>query len=91
MAFKNEIGCKVNINSSLRNDKALFSETGGFVLEIEQKNMNKIKSLFSIYNQPLFKIGKTNFSKNIHINDIINIPIKNLKKAWLNGLRDKLK
>ena len=91
MTFKNEIGCKININSHLRNDIVLFSETGGFVLEIEQKHMSKINLLFSNYNEPLFKIGKTNLSKNICINNIINLPIKNLKKAWLNGLRDKLK
>ena len=90
MTFKNKIGCKININSNLRNDKILFSETSGFILEVEKKHILKIKSLFSNYNEDFFEIGETNFSKNIFINNIINIPISKLKTAWENGLRNKL-
>ena len=35
MAFKNKIGFEVNIQSELRPDIWLFSETGGFVIEVE--------------------------------------------------------
>ena len=34
MTFRNNIGCNVNIESDLSPDKILFSETGGFILEV---------------------------------------------------------
>jgi phosphoribosylformylglycinamidine synthase len=91
MTFKNEIGCSVNIHSSLRNDVVLFSETGGFVLEVEEKKLKEVKSLFGLYNEKFFIIGTTNNSKNILLNDVIDTPIYALKEAWLTGLREKLK
>ena len=60
MTFKNQIGANINIDSELREDQALFSETGGFLLEIEKSSLIKIKSTFSNYGLKVFKIGKTN-------------------------------
>ncbi|MEK7172508.1 MAG: AIR synthase related protein, partial [Patescibacteria group bacterium] len=45
-----KIGAEININfSDLRNDKILFSETPGFVFEVEDKNVSKVKSIFKKY------------------------------------------
>ena len=91
MTFENEIGCSVNIHSPLRKDAILFSETGGFILEVEEQKLKDVKSLFRLYNETFFIIGTTNNSKNILLNDVINMPIHILKETWLRSLREKLK
>ena len=89
MTFINNIGCKVNIESDLSSDKILFSETGGFILEVLPKNIDSIKSLFSNYDLEVFEIGST-VGESIQINGITDIPVSETKKAWTNGLREKL-
>ena len=89
MTFKNSIGCNVNIDSDLSPDKILFSETGGFVLEVLPKNIDVIKSIFSNYGLDIFDIGSTG-GESIEINSITDIYVNETKKAWTNGLREKL-
>ena len=89
MTFRNSIGCNVNIDSDLSPDKILFSETGGFVFEVLPKNIDVIKSVFSNYGLDIFDIGSTG-GKSIEINGITDIYVNEIKKAWTNGLREKL-
>jgi phosphoribosylformylglycinamidine synthase len=89
MTFKNSIGCNVNIESDLSPDKILFSETGGFILEVLPKNIDTIKSVFSNYELDVFEIGSTG-RESIQINGIMDIFVGETKKAWTNGLREKL-
>ena len=89
MTFKNLIGCEVSIDSNLSNDKILFSETGGFVLETKDKNVSSIQRIFNNYNIPIIKIGKTTGEK-IKINNVIDILIMDAKHNWENGLRNKI-
>ena len=89
MTFKNNIGCNVSIESDLRIDEILFSETGGFILEVNDENIHSIANCFSKYDLEVFVIGKT-VSKNIMINEEINISIKQGRDAWENGLTNKL-
>jgi phosphoribosylformylglycinamidine synthase len=89
MTFKNSIGCNVNIDSDLSPDKILFSETGGFILEVLPKNIDVIKSVFSNYGLDIFNIGLTG-GESIKINGIMDIYVNKTKKAWTNGLREKL-
>ena len=89
MTFRNSIGCNVNIESDLSPDKILFSETGGFVLEVLPKNIDVIKSIFSNYGLDIFDIGSTG-GESIEINSITDIYVNETKKAWTNGLREKL-
>ncbi|SVD53084.1 uncharacterized protein METZ01_LOCUS405938 [marine metagenome] len=70
-------------------DKILFSETGGFVLEVLPKNIDVIKSIFSNYSLDIFDIGSTG-GESIEINGITDIYVNETKKAWTNGLREKL-
>ena len=90
MSFKNKIGCSIEFNSDLRDDTFLFSETGGFVIEIDNKNYDQILQLFKKYNIEHSLIGNTNDREKIKINDKINIDIEKCKKAWKEGLRNKL-
>jgi phosphoribosylformylglycinamidine synthase len=91
MTFGNEIGCEAEILGELSNEKLLFSETGGFVLEVDPKNVNSVKSVFSKYNLDVPEIGKTTSHQSLVINDaIINVSVRKAKEAWTNGLREKL-
>ena len=89
MTFGNSIGCNVKIESDLSPDKILFSETGGFILEILPKNINALKSVFSNYGLDVFEIGTTG-GESININEAVDIAVFNARVAWRNGLRDKL-
>ena len=89
MTFKNKIGCSVNIESALSTGKVLFSETGGFVVEITRENYEKVHSVFSSYGLNVFEIGITGGAL-ININELVELSVKDAKEAWENGLRDKL-
>jgi phosphoribosylformylglycinamidine synthase len=89
MTFGNNIGCEVKIDSNLSKKQLLFSETGGFIVEVSTENIEEIKSVFSNYSLDVFKIGSTGGNA-IQINDVINISVNKTKEAWTNGLPEKL-
>ena len=90
MTFGNEIGCDIKIINDLRTDKTLFSETGGFVLELSMNNIEAVQSIFSNYGIELIKIGSTNNSGVMIFNSVVKLSVKKVKDAWTNGLREKL-
>jgi len=90
MTFGNGIGCDVEIETNLSLDKILFSETGGFILEVFFQNLSKVSKKFSGYGQTLFQIGKTNPSNSIKLNHVVHLDLDKAKDAWTNGLRQKL-
>ena len=90
MTFGNEIGCDIKIINDLRTDKTLFSETGGFVLELSMNNIEAVQSIFSNYGIKLIKIGSTNNSGVMIFNSVVKLSVKKVKDAWTNGLREKL-
>ena len=90
MTFGNGIGCNVKIESNLSMDKLLFSETGGFILEVSKENMYLIQNLFSDRSISVYDIGVTTPQKFLKMNELIMLPISKARDAWKNGLRDKL-
>ena len=89
MTFINNIGCNVKIETALSTDKTLFSETGGFILEVSPEIIKEVKSVFSKYEVGVFEIGTTG-SESIEMNDVVNLSVKKTNEAWMNGLREKL-
>ena len=89
MTFANNIGCKVNIDENLRSDEILFSETGGFIMEIDNAKLETALESFSKYNIEFFNIGKTG-GNSLIINNLLNVDIEVAKKSWRNGLSNKL-
>ncbi len=89
MTFGNGIGCDVNIDSDLQTDKILFSETGGFVLEVSSENVGAISTTFSKYELDVFHIGNTGGIM-IQLNSVLDMYVFDTKEAWTNGLREKL-
>jgi phosphoribosylformylglycinamidine synthase subunit PurL len=88
------IGAQINLDfSDLRADKALFSESSGFVFEVEAKNMDKLKLLIEPYKLNLIKLGKTKggnlvISKNNE--KIVDLKISKLNEAWTTGFLEAL-
>ena len=91
MTFEKNIGCSVNIPGKLSTEKLLFSETGGFIIEVGDSNINSIKKIFQSYNVDIYLIGETSKEKHIRINGKIDLKTDEAKKVWLNGLRNKIK
>ncbi len=87
-------GAEVNLDfTNLRADKALFSESSGFVFEVENKNLEKLKTLFKFYKISLLELGKTK-GQNLAIiknnKKIVDLPISKLKEAWTTGFVEAL-
>src|SRR5204863_36320 len=59
MSFKRSIGFKVEIPGELSLEKLLFSETGGFVLEVNKQQSAAINALFTKFQVPFQIIGTT--------------------------------
>lgn len=90
MSFKNQIGIKVEIPGELAADKKLFSETGGFVLEVARGNLTALKKLFADQQVPVFVLGETQSSPRLQMNGVIDVAIHDAKHAWEHGLRERL-
>jgi phosphoribosylformylglycinamidine synthase len=90
MTFKNNIGCRIDTSSELAIDKQLFSETGGFVLEVAMGNQAKVQKIFADYSVPLMTLGRTTAHPHLNMLSVIDLPISDAKMAWENGLREKL-
>ncbi len=89
-----EVGAEINLGfTNLRADKALFSETSGFVFEVEDEKIEKLKTLFKFYKINMVELGKTK-GKNLIITKnnkkIIDLPISKLKEAWTTGFVEAL-
>jgi len=59
MGRKSVIGVELELKTDLRLDKALFSETPGFVLEVNRGNVDKLKAVFAKQGVEIEVIGKT--------------------------------
>ncbi|MDB9854529.1 phosphoribosylformylglycinamidine synthase subunit PurL [Candidatus Marinimicrobia bacterium] len=90
MTFENELGCEINFITHLASEKFLFSETGGFLLEINPKNLADVKQEFFKNKIEAFILGKTTKKQFIKINKEIDIELELVKTSWDLGLRDKL-
>src|SRR3989338_4464954 len=95
-----KIGAEIDINQlKIGADKALFSESSGFLFEASQKNINKIKPILKKYqlkeNKDYFVVGKTINDNKLIINKenkkIINLKIDELKKAWTTGFVEAMR
>ncbi len=90
MCFKNEIGVNVFIGGDLPNEKKLFSESGGFILEVSPQNVSKLEQIAKKYSVSLHSIGETTTTPSLIINSVINLSVSAAKTAWNNGLVERL-
>ena len=90
MTFKNNVGLTVNIPGVFDDSIKLFSETGGFILEVDPDNSGSVTEIFSNYKIKAFDIGTTTNSEKIIMNQLTDLTINEARIAWSNGLRDKM-
>ncbi len=90
MSFNNGIGFSAEIPGELPTAKKLFSETGGFIIEVNKIHVNQVNEIFADYGLDAITIGHTNNQQMICINDVIKIPVAQAKLHWQNGLRQKM-
>ena len=90
MSLRNNIGIKAEIPGTLALSKKLFSETGGFILEVKREHSNDVKNIFAEHKLNCTVIGDTNKSGKLQINGVIDIAVSEAKSTWENGLRDRL-
>lgn len=90
MTFKRGIGLDVYVPGALRTDTLLFSETGGFVLEVDKASFDSFKRLFEQLEVQFQHIGTTSSAPTININSVIHTSVTKAKQAWENGLRERL-
>ncbi|MAG92049.1 phosphoribosylformylglycinamidine synthase [Candidatus Woesearchaeota archaeon] len=88
------IGAEINLDfTDLRTDKALFSESSGFVFEVDNQNLSRLKTLFKFYKIDLVELGKTDGTKlifNKNNKKIIDLHVDKLKEAWTMGFVEAL-
>jgi phosphoribosylformylglycinamidine synthase len=85
-----QIGAEIDVDfSSLALSKTLFSESSGFLIEVEEKNSGKVEKLF----RNLIKLGKTGGKKLVvkSKEEMIGLDIDELKKAWTTGFVNALR
>ena len=105
---KNKIGLEINLSPQsgipITGDKVseidlnimqkLFSETGGFVIEVTLENDEKLREVFKNRGVELYFLGKTNTNNELQITNneksIINLAVDQMRDAWSNSLRAKL-
>lgn len=90
MSFRNAIGATIQLEGDLRTDKKLFSETGGFILEIAKDKLESLKAIFKRHQVPVFVLGETSKEPRLKMQGVIDVTVSDAKKAWENGLREKL-
>lgn len=92
------IGAEIDLanvpQKGLRPDIKLFSETGGFVVEIDPKNEQKFLSICKKNGLEVYEIGATIRAPKLHVKNgqktFVNMPLQKAAERWLNGLREKL-
>jgi phosphoribosylformylglycinamidine synthase subunit PurL len=94
LCLTNGIGCIVSLDKipgqKLRTDEILFSESHSrYLLSVDPKNINKIKSLLGQHNVHFAIIGKFSGTRIIFRNKtktIANLRIDKAQEKWLNSL-----
>jgi len=90
MSFKNQIGMTVEIPGELPLEKKLFTESGGFVLEVTREKVRLLQKECDERQVMMTVIGQTTIEPRLRMNQVVDIAISDAKAAWENGLRDKL-
>ncbi|MFQ6615292.1 MAG: phosphoribosylformylglycinamidine synthase subunit PurL [Fidelibacterota bacterium] len=84
------IGCRVDIPGNIQEDRMLFGETGGFILEVNTEDQDSLNEIFNHYGVSLLKIGRTTSDSVLSMNESIHLSASRARNAWLEGLRQKL-
>lgn len=78
--------------NALRSDKALFSETGGFVVEVEPSDSEAFMKALAAYGVTPVEIGRTTDNQTFVLkgDSGFELSLEDVRTAWTQGLREKL-
>jgi len=91
MAVLGSKGAEIDISfSNMRDDKALFSENSGYVLEVEKKNIAQVEKILSHSSVRYWKLGETKKDARLTIRrkkmKLADIKLSEMEDAWRNAL-----
>lgn len=91
---RGRLGAQVDLtmlNSDLRPDRLLFTESGGFVAEVRGGKEAEFEALFE--GQPVrpTKIGKVTTEPSLEIVGLLSVPIDAMAASWTGGLASRLR
>jgi len=89
MSFKHKIGVDVHLPTDLSETTALFSESGGFVLEVAKKQLPALEAVLNDRDVPFWVIGKTTLKPTLVMQNVIDLAVHDAAIAWENGLLEK--
>jgi phosphoribosylformylglycinamidine synthase subunit PurL len=89
MSFKHEIGFTVEIPGDLTLARLLFSQSGGFILEISPEKFTEVSKILTKFDVCFAEIGNTTEAKTLSFNHAVAIDLIAAKSAWQQGLRAK--
>lgn len=90
MSFPNCIGCAVKVDSELPPSRVLYSETGGFILEVNQDKLASVLEILEDRQLVFQRIGRTTSTPRLSMQDVVDIDLNVARERWENGLREKL-
>jgi phosphoribosylformylglycinamidine synthase len=96
MTMRGDIGFEADLSSTsgISNDKKMFTETGGFVLEIPEDKKDTFLKTCEKYGVNPIEIGKTTKDKRGVILDgkskLVELTLDDMKKKWHESLRPKI-
>lgn len=90
MSFKSGLGFNVSIPGALPLANLLFSQTGGFIIEIAPEHLIEVSKILSEFAVYFAEIGKTTQSEMLTFNNEISVDLVAAKTAWEQGLQVKL-
>lgn len=90
MSFENEIGVNIHLNGELPISKKIFSETGGFILEVMPENRARLQKILNNHQVAFEMIGETQSDKMLRMQSCVEISVQDAKNVFLNGLREKM-
>ena len=84
---------KVACVEVLRADKKLFSETGGFVVEVAPEQVATFTDICKKYDVDVYEIGATTNDQKLSVSGDVpfSLSLEQLAGAWMQGLREKLR
>jgi phosphoribosylformylglycinamidine synthase subunit PurL len=80
-----KIGASIKIKDDLI--LGLFSESSGFVFEVETDKVSEVEEIFDKHKVELVELGETTEESKLKINEI-TLDIKDMKQAWTTGFRE---
>ncbi len=88
MSFHNQIGVDCTLPGDLSTEKQLFSETGGFILEVSNAQLATFEAILRQKKVSFFIVGETIKEPVLKLQQCITLAISEAKKAWEYGLMD---